>query len=145
MPFAKPRFSVIGVCALAVFAAALSGCTSGQHQVIDANEACVSCHPDGKAVRFWGADVPADVIESGTAVTVRTDAVSVLVCEPAFTSEDGSSFVPVLDSAVSTRGEETIVRLADGLWALCTDHDGSVRAQLVHVSSSSPHAAVVEL
>lgn len=145
MPFAKSRFGAIAALALVVLVAALAGCAPGQHQVIDASEACVSCHSDDKAVCSWGADVPAGTIESGPAVTVKTDASSVLVCMPAFTFEDGSAFVPVRDRAVSVREGEAAVQLEDGSWALCTDRGGSVRAQLVHVSSSSPHAAVVEL
>ncbi|MFR5195871.1 MAG: hypothetical protein ACLTEX_11245, partial [Eggerthella lenta] len=68
-----------------------------------------------------------------------------VVARPVFTAEDGSGFVPVIDSTVALDGGEAVVELEDGLWALCLDEGDKARAKLVRVDSASDATAVVEL
>lgn len=139
-------WAAAAACALALAgASALVGCSAGQHQVIDPNEPCSSCHSEEKDTYEWGVDVPASVVESGPRVTVRADARAVSVCTPTFTSENGSSYVPVQVTTATLSGGEAVVELEDGLWALCVDEGDTARAQLVHVDSDADAAAVVEL
>lgn len=131
--------------ALAAGLFSLAGCAAGQHQVIDAGEACSSCHSDEKATYEWGTDVPSSTVESGASVTVRTDAPSVAVCRPVFTAQDGSGFVPEKLTDATVRDGEAVVSLEDGLWALCVDEGDAARARLVHVDSANSESAVFEL
>ena len=77
---------------------------------------------------------------------VKTSGAAVaVVARPVFTAEDGSGFVPVIDSSVALDGGEAVVELEDGLWALCLDEGDKARAKLVRVDSASDATAVVEL
>ena len=87
---------------------ALVGCSSGSHQVIDANEGCASCHSDEKETFAPGENAPAGTLESGSTVTVRADAASIAVCTPTFTAADGSTFVPVQQSTAALSGGEAV-------------------------------------
>ncbi|WP_270298159.1 hypothetical protein [Eggerthella sinensis] len=135
--------ALAAACALG----ALAGCSSGSHQVIDANESCVSCHSDEKETFEWGVPVPDGVIECGpsVAVKVKGDASSIAVCTPVFTAENGSTFVPVQQMTAALSGGEAVLELDDGLWALCVDEGDHARSQLVRVDSSNGETAVVEL
>jgi hypothetical protein len=124
---------------------ALVGCSSGSHQVIDANEGCASCHSDEKETFAPGENALAGTLESGSTVTVRADAASIAVCTPTFTAADGSTFVPVQQSTAALSGGEAVLELDDGLWALCVDEGDHARSQLVRVDSSNGETAVVEL
>ena len=57
---------VLAAAALPLMGAAtLAGCSgASQHQVIDRNVACSSCHSDEKPV-YEGATVPSETVESG--------------------------------------------------------------------------------
>ena len=105
----------------------LAGCGSGQHEVIDQGQDCSSCHSGGKQV--FDDAAPASAVQSNGTVSVKTSAEQVLVCKPIFVSEDGSAQV----------------QLSEGTWAFCAQVQGSVKAQLVTVSSESTGAADVEL
>lgn len=114
---------VLAAAALPLMGAVtLAGCSgASQHQVIDRNVACSSCHSDEKPV-YEGATVPSETVESGSRVQVKTSGAAVaVVARPVFTAEDGSGFVPVIDSSVALDGGEAVVELEDGLWALCLD------------------------
>lgn len=124
---------------------ALVGCSSGTHQVIDANEGCASCHSDEKETFAPGENAPAGTLESGSTVTVRADAASIAVCTPTFTAADGSTFVPVQQSTAALSGGEAVLELDDGLWALCVGEGDHARSQLVRVDSSNGETVVVEL
>ena len=66
--------------------------------------------------------MPSETVESGSRVQVKTSGAAVaVVARPVFTAEDGSGFVPVIDSSVALDGGEAVVELEDGLWALCLD------------------------
>lgn len=113
---------VLAAAALPLMGAAtLAGCSgASQHQVIDRNVACSSCHSDEKPV-YEGATVPSETVESGSRVQVKTSGAAVaVVARPVFTAEDG-------------------------LWALCLDEGDKARAKLVRVDSASDATAVVEL
>lgn len=137
--------SALTMLALGVLLVALTGCSAAQHQIIDAGQDCKACHSEEKPTYEGGAGVPADVVESGAQVTVETDAASIVVCRPVFTSEDGSTFVPEKASSAPVSGGRATVELEDGLWALCVDEGDTARAQLIHVDSSSASTAVVKL
>ena len=110
---------VLAAAALPLMGAVtLAGCSgASQHQVIDRNVACSSCHSDEKPV-YEGATVPSETVESGSRVQVKTSGAAVaVVARPVFTAEDGSGFVPVIDSSVALDGGEAVVELEDGLWA----------------------------
>lgn len=129
-----------------VAATALAGCSdASQHQVIDRNEACATCHSEEKP-SYERAEDPAGTAQSGTRVRVKASGASaVAVTEPLFTSEDGARFVPLQEKTVSLNGGEAVVELDDGLWALCVDDGDAARARLVRVDSASDAEAVVEL
>ena len=133
--------ALAAACALG----ALVGCSSGSHQVIDANESCASCHSDEKETFAPGENAPAGTLESGSTVIVRADAASIAVCTPTFTAADGSTFVPVQQSTAALSGGEAVLELDDGLWALCVDEGDHARSQLVRVDSSNGETVVVEL
>ena len=138
---------VLAAAALPLMGAAtLAGCSgASQHQVIDRNVACSSCHSDEKPV-YEGATVPSETVESGSRVQVKTSGAAVaVVARPVFTAEDGSGFVPVIASSGALDGGEAVVELEDGLWALCLDEGDKARAKLVRVDSASDATAVVEL
>lgn len=138
---------VLAAAALPLMGAVtLAGCSgASQHQVIDRNVACSSCHSVEKPV-YEGATVPSETVESGSRVQVKTSGAAVaVVARPVFTAEDGSGFVPVVDSSVALDGGEAVVELEDGLWALCLDEGDKARAKLVRVDSASDATAVVEL
>ena len=101
----------------------LAGCGSGQHEVIDQGQECSSCHSGGKQV--FDDAAPASAVQSNGTVSVKTSAEQVSSVK----AEDGSAQV----------------HLSEGTWALCTQVQGSVKAQLVTVSSESTGAADVEL
>lgn len=104
---------VLAAAALPLMGAAtLAGCSgASQHQVIDRNVACSSCHSDEKPV-YEGATVPSETVESGSRVQVKTSGAAVaVVARPVFTAEDGSGFVPVIDSSVALDGGEAVVEL----------------------------------
>ena len=110
---------VLAAAALPLMGAVtLAGCSgASQHQVIDRNVACSSCHSDEKPV-YEGATVPSETVESGSRVQVKTSGAAVaVVARPVFTAEDGSGFVPVIDSSVALDGGEAVVELEDGLCA----------------------------
>ncbi len=97
---------VLAAAALPLMGAVtLAGCSgASQHQVIDRNVACSSCHSDEKPV-YEGATVPSETVESGSRVQVKTSGAAVaVVARPVFTAEDGSGFVPVIDSSVALDG-----------------------------------------
>lgn len=142
---ARPRMLAAAACALVFAAVSTAGCTAAQHQVVGSGESCSSCHSEEKAVFDLGVEPPAGTIESGSSVTVKTDARVVAVCEPAFTAQDGSSFVPTEASSVTVVDGEAVVQLQDGLWALCVDEGDSARARLVQADSGNSEAVVVEL
>lgn len=75
---------------------------------------------------------------------MKTDASQVIICKPAFISEDGSKFVPEQTSTQSVSGGEATITLPEGTWAVCTN-DGQVKAKLVTVSAQVAGAADVEL
>ena len=138
---------VLAAAALPLMGAVtLAGCSgASQHQVIDRNVACSSCHSDEKPV-YEGATVPSETVESGSRVQVKTSGAAVaVVARPVFTAEDGSGFVPVIDSTVALDGGEAVVELEDGLWALCLDEGDTARAKLVRVDSAGDAPAVGEL
>ena len=113
---------VLAAAALPLMGAVtLAGCSgASQHQVIDRNVACSSCHSDEKPV-YEGATVPSETVESGSRVQVKTSGAAVaVVARPVFTAEDGSGFVPVIDSSVTLDGGEAVVELEDGLWTRAT-------------------------
>lgn len=121
----------------------LAGCGSGQHEVIDQGQDCSGCHSGGKQV--FDDAAPASAVQSNGTVSVKTSAEQVLVCKPIFVSEDGSKFVPEQVSSVKAEDGSAQVQLSEGTWALCTQAQGSVKAQLVMVSSENTGAADVEL
>lgn len=121
----------------------LVGCGSGQHEVIDQGQDCSSCHSGGKQV--YDVASPASAVQSGGTVSVKTSAEQVSVCKPIFVSEDGSKFVPEQVSSVKVADGSAQVELSEGAWALCTQGQGSVKAQLVTVSSEESAPVDVEL
>ena len=76
--------------------------------------------------------MPLNVEESGSRVTVETDAETIAICRPVLTTEDGSSFVPEKVSEVSVVDGQATVELEDGLWALCVDEGDTARAKRLH-------------
>ena len=135
------RVAVSAGMAFALAAAfGLAGCGSGQHEVIDQGQDCSSCHSGGKQV--FDDAAPASAVQSNGTVSVKTSAEQVLVCKPIFV---GSKFVPEQVSSVKAEDGSTQVQLSEGTWALCAQVQGSVKAQLVTVSSESTGVADVEL
>lgn len=135
--------AVTCAAALAAFSVAgLSGCSAGQHEIIDQGKSCTSCHSDQK--QTYDAAAPSSAAQSNGEVTVKTSASQVLVCKPHFISEDGSKFVPEQVSAQAVTDGKAAIKLEEGTWAVCTN-EGSVKAKLVTVTGSASGAADVEL
>ncbi len=90
--------------------------------------------------------MPSETVESGSRVQVKTSGAAVaVVARPVFTAEDGSGFVPVIDSSVALDGGEAVVELEDGSGRCVLDEGDKARAKLVRVDSASDATAVVEL
>ena len=142
MGFRKAAVSASAAFALAM-AFALVGCGSGQHEVIDQGQDCSSCHSSGKQV--YDDVAPSSAVQSDGSVSVRTSAEQVLVCKPIFVSEDGSKVVPEQMSSGPATDGSAQVQLSEGTWALCTQGQGSVKAQLVTVSPEGSGPVDVEL
>lgn len=142
----KRTFASLGMLlAFGSLPLALAGCSPAQHQVIESGEECRGCHSEDRPTYEWDAGMSLNAVESGSHVTVETDAASIAVCRPVLTAEDGSSFVPEKVSEVPVVDGQAAVELEDGLWALCVDEGDTARAKLVHVDSSSASGTVVKL
>ena len=119
----------------------LAGCGSGQHEVIDQGQECSSCHSGGKQV--FDDAAPRLPSKSNGTVSVKTSAEQVLVCKPIFVSEDGSKFVPEQVSSVKAEDGSAQVHLFPKAPGRFAQVQGSVKAQLVTVSSENTGAADV--
>ena len=102
-------------------AATLAGCSgASQHQVIDRNVACSSCHSDEKPV-YEGATVPRKPLRAGRGCRSRhreprlRRRATCFHCRGRLGFRACDRFVRRLD------GGEAVVELEDGLWALCLD------------------------
>lgn len=137
----KAMLASAAIAALAA-SAALVGCSGAQHQVVDSSNGCLSCHSEDKPTYEWGTQVPSSAVECALSVTVKTSADRVVVCTPLFTAEDGSSYVPVQQSAVSVRDGQAAVDLEEGLWVLALDEGDSARTALVHATAQGETAEV---
>lgn len=138
--------SVLALTILCGAGASLSGCsTTNTHQIIDSNQACVSCHSDEKTT--YDVSSPKGIIETGAQIVVKTSADKVAVCKPTFISEDGSKFVPVACSTTTTNDGQADITLDEGTWVLGIEEDGSSKSQVVYVSNQtgSSDATIIEL
>ena len=127
----KIRTVVAFACALA-FGLALAGCSAGAHQIIDANDSCTSCHSDEK--QTYDVASPANAEQVASTLTVNADADKVYVCEPVFTKEDGSHFVPRAVTSVPTSGGSATVQLDPGTWVIALDEGDTATSKLVTVA-----------
>ncbi len=132
MQFMKIKITALLVCVLAA-SAALVGCSSGTHEVMEASETCMGCHGEDKATY----DVEPENAQAVTStVTVSTSASVVYICEPLFAYEDNDSFyVPRVVSSVSVTDGSVTIQLEEGTWALVAGQDASASRVLVSVSS----------
>ena len=109
---------VLAAAALPLMGAVtLAGCSgASQHQVIDRNVACSSCHSDEKPV-YEGATVPSETVESGSRCRSRHREPRLPSSrDPCSLPRTAPGFVPVIDSSVALDGGEAVVELEDGLW-----------------------------
>lgn len=114
----------------------LAGCSGGNtHQIIAAGQDCSACHSDEKAT--FEVAQPKDAAETSGEVIVKTSAGKLVVCEVVFTSEDGSSYVPVQHSTVTVADGQASITLDEGTWAVCIDEGGSSKSVLVTATSNS--------
>ena len=147
MAFAKRALPALPALLSSVFLAlALAGCSPAAHEVVDASQDCSSCHSEEKAVY----DAPSQGFPGaqtvGASATVNASALSVVVCEPRFTSEEGSSFVPVRVAECKTAGGVANIEFpSDGPWVLCPDGDSSKAVLVVSEEGYNVDHAAVEL
>lgn len=127
----KGRFGIL-CAALLALSALLVGCAAGPHQVIDVTEECSSCHSDDKPT--YEEVVPEGAEQVAPTVAVGTSADTVSVCEPIFTEEDGSYFVPRVVRTVPVSDGSATVELEAGTWALSLDQGDTATSKLVTVA-----------
>lgn len=124
-------FAIVPACALA-------GCAGGDHQIVDSADSCIECHSDDKAV--YDVASPSDAEQVASALTVSTSADAVAVCEPLYTAEDGSSYVPVLVKSVQASNGSTSLELEAGTWVIAVDNGDSAVTKLVTVADGGADA-----
>ena len=128
----KLLFGVVGL--LAIFAAAaLAACSSGSHELISANETCISCHGENRSV--YEVEVSnAEAVAS--TLTVNTSEDSVYVCTPLFPNEgDDSYYVCRISSTYTVSDGSVTIELGEGTWALAVGDEQSPTTMLVTVSA----------
>ncbi len=114
----------------------LAGCSGGNtHQIIAAGQNCSACHSDEKAT--FEVAQPKDAAETSGEVVVKTSADKLVICKVAFTSEDGSSYVPVQHSTVTVTDGQASITLDEGTWAICINEGSSSKSALVQATGNS--------
>ncbi len=121
-----------------VSACALAGCSGGDHQIVDSADSCIECHSDDKAVYDVASPTGAEQVSS--ALTVSTSADAVAICEPLYTAEDGSTYVPVLVKSVQASGGSASLELEEGTWVIAVDNGDSSVTKLVTVADGGADA-----
>lgn len=127
----KTRTVAAFACTLA-FGLTLAGCAAGPHQIIDQTDKCTSCHSEEKTT--YDNVQPSKAEQVASTVTVKTTGNAVWVCEPVYTKEDGSYFVPRSVSNVSVSDGSATVELQPGTWVLAIDNGDTATSKLVTVS-----------
>ena len=127
----KTRIALTILCAL-MSTCALAGCSGGGHQIVDSADSCIECHSDEKATYDVASPAGAEQVSATLSVSTSADAVS--VCEPLYTAEDGSSYVPVLVKSVQATDGSASLQLDEGTWVIAIDNGDSAVAKLVTVA-----------
>ena len=132
----KSLFGVVGL--LAILAAVLVACSSGSHELISANETCLSCHSSSRSsyeVEVSSAEAVASTL------TVNTSEDSVYVCTPLFPYEgDDSYYVCRISSVYAVSDGSVTIELSEGTWALAVGDEQSPTTMLVTVSADGTDA-----
>lgn len=135
--------TIILVVLVALCCIGIIGCSAGKgHQVVPVGKECVECHDDKPA---YQVESPRGSIASGGTVTVKSNAQSISVCTPVFTSEDGSSYTPVEARTVAVSDNVATVSLEPGTWAICVKKDDASIGQIVVVSAESSESPTITL
>ena len=137
-------------CALAVLAAgllALAGCSgsagssTSQHQVVSSTQDCTFCHEEKETYDIDAADV-ANILETGTTVTVETDESTVVVARATFINVSGSKYVPREYTTASVSDGQATIELDEGVWVLCLDEGDGSTCVIVSVSAGGDDATI---
>ncbi len=137
------NFRALVLCLLLGSALFGTACSSGAHQVISVGQDCTQCHSDQK--QTYEVSQPKNAVASGGDVVVKTTADSVDVCTPEFTSEDGSTFVPLKRTSTKTVDGMVELSLEPGVWAVCVEKDSSSVGQIVVVGDGGDDTPTIEL
>lgn len=116
--------------ALIVPGIALTGCGTAQHQVIKANDSCISCHD----ASMEAAEAPVSALEAtsvGLELTVETSRATVSVCEPLYTHNATVPYVPREVRSVQVVNGKATVRLEEGLWAIAVQEAGGATTSVL--------------
>ncbi len=133
-------FKTCSIALATLFAIAATGCGARAHETIDSGKACESCHSEKQT---YDVSEPKDAITCGNTITVETDAESVAVCAPIFTSEDGSAYVPELRSQAKVENGTASIELDEGTYAICLINGSKVeKSQIVTVKEGASEATI---
>ncbi|MCD8199407.1 MAG: hypothetical protein LUD25_00335 [Coriobacteriaceae bacterium] len=137
----KRRIAIpLAIVASLALLLSLAGC-GNDHQVIPQGKSCLSCHSEDKET-YDITEAPESAIETGTTLTVQTNADSIVVCTPIFTSEDGSTYTPVQYSTSTVTDGEVTLELDEGMWAIAIDKGDSSTSKLVNVVPGADPATI---
>lgn len=127
----KTRTVAAFACTLAL-GLTLAGCAASPHQIIDQDDKCTECHSEEKTT--YDDAQPANAEQVASTVSVSTSGDTVWVCEPVFTEEDGSYYVPRAVKNVPVNDGTATVELEAGTWVLALDEGDTATSKLVTVA-----------
>lgn len=124
------RLSMIASLLL-ISTALLGGCSShNSHQLVNKMSECPSCHT-GEIVVYDDIIPPSSAVDVGVTVEVKTNHNAIYICTPLFTSDDGHTFVPLIQKRVKAENGSATVRLDPGVWVLSVDNGETADSILV--------------
>lgn len=119
----------------------LASCSSGsQHQIM--TSPCEEC--EEKGVETFEVERPAGSVTSSGTIIVQADE-PVYLCNPVFTSKNGSSYIPYAISRYNMVDGEVKVHLSPGTYAFCLDRGDSSIGKVVVVSEESTDTPEIKL
>lgn len=137
------RNAVVLGAAACLALGALAGCTKSGHQIVDQGQQCTQCHGEKTT---YDDTAHSDAIHTNSTFTVKTSkADQVVVCDPKFTSSDGTAYTPIRIKNVPLQNGQATVTLDDGIYAICIDQGDSSIGRIVVVDASVSDSAEVTL
>lgn len=127
------------ICMFSVLA--MPACSSStQHRIM--TTVCQECEDEG--VETYEVEQPVGSKKSGGTVIIQADE-PVYLCNPVFTSKNGSSYIPYAVSRYNMNDGEVKVTLKPGVYAFCLDRGDSSIGKLVVVSEDYSDVPEIKL